>query len=260
MGHSRVTIQVFGGSPNYLQSMNGWPAALWWPSARWWLFIAFAHHRPWAAAVPFLALWVAAPAVALWISRVPQPSGISPLSPANAQAFRLISRRTWRYFETFASPEDHALPPDNFQETPNPAVARRTSPTNIGLYLLSTVCARDFGWLGTLETVERLEATLATMGQMEMFRGHFFNWYDTRDLHPLDPKYVSTVDSGNLAGHLLVLGNSCRELMEKSLAGPHLLAGLQDTCQLLRNALAKITDALMVPHRHAEATGAIANT
>ncbi len=209
--------------------------------------IAFLQHRAWAAAAPFFALWGVAPAVALWISRQPQPSGTRPLPPPEAQAFRLISRRTWRYFETFASREDRALPPDNFQETPNPVVAHRTSPTNIGLYLLSTVCARDFGWLGTVEAVERLEATLATLGQMEMFRGHFFNWYDTLDLHPLDPKYVSTVDSGNLAGHLLVLGNSCRELMQKSFAGPHLLAGMQDTCQLLRNALAKIT---VAPRTH----------
>ena len=154
----------------------------------------------------------------------------------------MIARRTWHFFEAFVSHEDHALPPDNFQETPKPVVAHRTSPTNIGLYLLSTVCARDFGWLGTLETVERLEATLATMSQMELFRGHFYNWYDTRDLHPLEPKYVSSVDSGNLAGHLLALGNSCRELMEKSSVGPHLLAGLQDTGRLLREALAKIAD------------------
>ena len=95
-------------------------------------------------------------------------------------------------------------------------MAHRTSPTNMGLYLLSTVAARDFGWLGTLEAVERMEATLATMHQLELFRGHFFNWYDTRDLRPLEPKYVSSVDSGNLAGHLLVLGNSCRELVQKS--------------------------------------------
>lgn len=208
---------------------------------------SFSHHGAWAVAAPFLILWVASPAVALWISREPLPSGTSPLPSADTQAFRLISRRTWRYFETFASQGDHALPPDNFQETPNPVVAHRTSPTNIGLYLLSTVCARDFGWQGTLETVERLEATLATMNQMELFRGHFFNWYDTRDLQPLNPRYVSTVDSGNLAGHLLALGNSCRELIEQSLAGPHLLAGLQDTCQLLRSALVKITD---LPRTH----------
>ena len=103
------------------------------------------------------------------------------------------------------------LPPDNFQEVPEPVVAHRTSPTNIGLYLLSIACARDFGWIGTLEAVERLEATLATMARMAKHRGHFFNWYDTRDLRPLDPQYVSSVDSGNLAGHLIALANACRE-------------------------------------------------
>jgi cyclic beta-1,2-glucan synthetase len=204
--------------------------------------LVFGHHQAWAAAAPFLVLWAAAPAVALWISRLPKSPGASPLPLADAQALRLISRRTWRFFEVFVSHQSHALPPDNFQETPNSVVAHRTSPTNIGLYLLSTVCARDFGWLGALETVERLEATLATMSQMELFRGHFYNWYDTCDLHPLEPKYVSSVDSGNLAGHLLALGNSCRELTEKSFAGPHLLAGLQDTGRLLRETIVKIAD------------------
>ncbi len=204
--------------------------------------LVLGRHQAWAVAAPFLVLWAAAPAIALWMSRVPKAAGASPLSSADAQALRLISRRTWRFFEVFVSRDDHALPPDNFQETPKPVVAHRTSPTNIGLYLLSTVCARDFGWLGTLETVERLEATLATLSQMELFRGHLYNWYDTSDLHPLEPRYVSSVDSGNLAGHLLALGNSCRELVEKSSLGPQLLAGLQDTGRLLREALAKIAD------------------
>ncbi len=103
------------------------------------------------------------------------------------------------------------LPPDNFQEDPTPAIAHRTSPTNIGLYLLSVVSARDFGWIGATQAIERLEATLATMNRMQRFRGHFYNWYDTRDLRVLDPKYVSSVDSGNLAGHLIALANACRE-------------------------------------------------
>jgi cyclic beta-1,2-glucan synthetase len=127
---------------------------------------------------------------------------------------RLIARRTWRFFETFVSGEDHFLPPENFQEEPKPVVAHRTSPTNVGMYLLSTVAARDFGWLSTSEALERIEATLATMRQLELYRGHLFNWYDTRDLHPLDPKYISSVDSGNLAGHLLVLSNSCGSLSQ----------------------------------------------
>ena len=84
------------------------------------------------------------------------------------------------------------LPPDNFQEDPKSVIAHRTSPTNLGLYLLSVIAARDFGWLGTLGALERLEGTFATMAKLERFRGHFYNWYDTSDLRALEPKYVSS--------------------------------------------------------------------
>jgi cyclic beta-1,2-glucan synthetase len=174
------------------------------------LAIAHRHHHAWLAAAPFIILWAIAPAIAREISFPPEFSGLGTVSATDASYLRLISRQTWRYFETFVTPADHSLPPDNFQETPHLVVAHRTSPTNIGLYLLSTISARDFGWMGTIETVERLEATLAAMSQMELFWGHYYNWYDTHDLRPLDPKYVSTVDSGNLAGHLLALANGAR--------------------------------------------------
>ncbi len=189
--------------------------------------VAVAVGRPqaWLAALLFIVPWMIAPAVARWISLPPQFPEVKPVSLADAQELRLIARRTWRFFETFVSMEDHALPPDNFQETPKPVVAHRTSPTNIGLYLLSTLAARDFGWLGTWETIERLEATIATMKQMERFRGHFYNWYDTRDLRPLEPKYVSSVDSGNLAGHLVALSNGCRELIQKVISRGGLALG-----------------------------------
>ncbi|MEC4889419.1 MAG: glucoamylase family protein [Nitrospira sp.] len=196
----------------------------------------------WAAAAPFLLLWVAAPAVARWVSLPPPQIGAEPVSPADARALRLIARRTWRFFETFVSSEDHALPPDNFQEDPKPVVAHRTSPTNIGLYLLSTLAARDLGWLGTVEAAERLDATLATMHRLERCHGHFYNWYDTRTLCPLDPKYVSSVDSGNLAGHLVAVSNGCRELIQSSSIDGNLLAGIDDAIQLLREALAEIPD------------------
>ena len=120
------------------------------------------------------------------------------------------------------------LPPDNFQETPEPVLAHRTSPTNLGLYLLSVVSARDFGWIGTLEAVGLLEATLSTMSGLECYRGHFYNWYDTRDLRPLDPKYVSAVDSGNLAGHLFALAGACREWRSSTLSDVSRLAGISD--------------------------------
>src|SRR4029077_13353334 len=106
-------------------------------------------------------------------------------------------------------------------------------------YLLSIVAARDFAWLGTLDAVEHLEATLGTMKRMELFRGHFYNWYDTHDLHPLDPKYVSSVDSGNLAGDLIVLGNGCRELVHKSMVEARMLTALKDTIVFLRESMAE---------------------
>jgi cyclic beta-1,2-glucan glucanotransferase len=154
----------------------------------------------------------------------------------------LIARRTWRFFDTFVGAEDHMLPPDNFQEDPKPVVAHRTSPTNLGLYLLSVIAARDFGWIGTLEMVERLEATLATMGGLERFRGHFYNWYDTRDFRPLDPKYVSSVDSGNLAGHLIALANACREIIGRPIAEVRRFDGVADAVALARLSLRELRD------------------
>ena len=193
-------------------------------------------------AAPFLILWVLSPAVARWASRPPPVAGFKPVSPADARLLRLIARRTWRFFERFVASEDHALPPDNFQEEPKPVVAHRTSPTNIGLYLLSVVTAHDFGWLGTLGTVERLDATLATMNGLERFRGHFYNWYDTHDLRPLEPKYVSSVDSGNLAGHLIALGNACREIIGRPVIAPVWRAGIEDALGLTRESLHALPD------------------
>jgi cyclic beta-1,2-glucan synthetase len=191
---------------------------------------------------PLAALWIASPAVARWISLSPRVADQLPVSEADAHTLRLTARRTWRFFETFVTSTDHMLPPDNFQEEPVPAVAHRTSPTNLGLYLLSVASARDFGWIGTRDAVERLEATLATMNGLARFRGHFYNWYDTSDLRPLDPKYVSSVDSGNLAGHLIALANACREWK----AGPHALplrlAGVADAVDLTRDEVAQLRD------------------
>ena len=189
----------------------------------------------WLWAGPLLLLWLLAPVVARLISLPPAPAKSVPLTTAEAQAFRLIARRTWSFFERFVGAEDHALPPDNFQEDPRPVVAHRTSPTNMGLYLLSVAAARDFGWLGTVDCVARLEETLRTMAGLERYRGHFYNWYDTRELRPLEPRYVSTVDSGNLAGHLLTLAECCRQLSERP-PESQLLSGLRDAVALIRES------------------------
>ncbi len=185
----------------------------------------------WLAA-PWLVLWVTAPVLARQIS-IPQAAHTgAELSAADATYLRLVARRTWRYFEQFVTADDHALPPDNFQETPLPILAQRTSPTNIGMYLLSSVCAVDFGWLGLLDWVERLEATLDALARLERHRGHFLNWYDTRTMLPLLPSYVSTVDSGNLAGHLLALANAIDSIIRRPLWGRERLAGVLDALQL----------------------------
>jgi cyclic beta-1,2-glucan synthetase len=206
------------------------------------LILALGRHSAFVAAAPFLAAWMLAPAVAQWISIAPESKEAVQLSDSEEQILRVTARKTWRFFFTFVSAADHALPPDNFQEDPKPVVAHRTSPTNIGLYLLSTLAAHDLGCIGTSETVERLEETLATMSRLELFRGHFYNWYDTSDLRPLDPRYISSVDSGNLAGHLLALSRGCRELLEKPFGAGQLLAGLQDCISILREPLTAITD------------------
>ena len=157
--------------------------------------------------------------------------------------FRLIARRTWRFFDTFVTAGTHYLPPDNFQEIPAPVIAPRTSPTNIGLALLSTVSAHDFGWLGLTEMAERLENTLATLDKLQKHQGHLFNWYDIHDLRPLDPLYVSTVDSGNLAGHLWTVANACRELSSKPLLSPQLIVGFEDVLALLRQIVTRFDEA-----------------
>ena len=196
----------------------------------------------WLLAVPLAALWIASPMVARWTS---QPSRIADrmnASTTDAQALRLIARRTWRFFETFVTAADNMLPPDNFQEDPVPALAHRTSPTNLGLYLLSTATARDFSWLGTTEAAERLEATLSTMGRLARFRGHFYNWYDTSDLRPLDPPYVSTVDSGNLAGHLIALANACGDWTARAPSPAQCLSGIADALDLAREATDQLRD------------------
>ncbi|MCB5190378.1 protein ndvB [Methylobacillus arboreus] len=190
----------------------------------------------WPLVLPFAMLWAMAPLLAFCASYPPSPENTEDIPEATAEALRLTARRTWRFFERFVTPLDNMLPPDNFQEEPAPAIAHRTSPTNIGLYLLSTVAARDFGWSGTMEAIERLEATLAVMRQLPKHRGHLFNWYGTLDLRVLEPPYVSSVDSGNLAGHLIALANACEEWTDTSKVA-HARSGMLDHLTLAREAL-----------------------
>jgi cyclic beta-1,2-glucan synthetase len=197
----------------------------------------WAGGHAWSIAFPFIALWLLSPALARWMSLPPRAHPADELGPGDVVVLRTVARRSWRFFETFVGPEDHALPPDNFQEDPRPVVAHRTSPTNMGLYLLSATSARDLGWIGTLDLADRLSDTLATMEQLERFRGHFYNWYDTRSLRPLDPRYVSTVDSGNLAGHLDVVATAIRERARGPLVDRRVGRGIDDALLLLAETI-----------------------
>jgi cyclic beta-1,2-glucan synthetase len=161
--------------------------------------------------LPFTLAWLAAPWAAKLMSKSPELAPSEVLTEQGEAELRTAARRTWRFFERYVNAQESHLPPDNFQETPQPVIAHRTSPTNIGLYLLSIVSAREFGWIGLADALQRLEDTLATIGRMEKYKGHLFNWYDTQDLRALDPRYVSTVDSGNLAGHFIALANACED-------------------------------------------------
>ncbi|MBA3889598.1 MAG: carbohydrate-binding protein, partial [Gemmatimonadaceae bacterium] len=157
---------------------------------------------------PLALLWGAAPAIAHAAS-LPRAERQRPLAaPLRAQALRYAEAH-WRYFDTFVTAETHWLAPDNVQEDPETAVAMRTSPTNIGLQLLAAVSAHDLGFISLEEMTVRLERVFATLERMRRHRGHFFNWYDLHDLHVLEPAYISTVDSGNLAGHLIALRQAC---------------------------------------------------
>ena len=192
-------------------------------------------------ALPIATLWIAAPAFARSVSFRPAGARREDLSAVNRSKLRLIARRTWLFFETFVNAENHDLPPDNFQEEPRPVVAHRTSPTNVGLYMLSAVSAHDFGWISVLDAAERLEQTLRALGQLERFKGHFYNWYDTRSLAVLEPRYVSSVDSGNLAGHLIAIASACREWTEVTGSNQAACDGIGDAITILKGTLPAAT-------------------
>ncbi len=176
--------------------------------------VSTAHPEALSVALPILLLWMAAPLFALVLSR-PAASRRASLGAADGEFLRSVARNTWRYFDTFMGATDHGLPADNVQFDGEPRIAHRTSPTNIGMGLLATLAAHDFGFLDTDALIAKLEAALATMERLDRFDGHLLNWYDTRTLAPLPPAYISTVDSGNLAGALVTLSVGLRTLAKE---------------------------------------------
>ena len=181
---------------------------------------------------PLLLAWLAGPLIAWWIS-LPYPSKAIPATAAEQRQLGRWARQTWHYFDSFAGEADHWLPPDHVQGDPPTTVASRTSPTNIGLALLSGLTAYDLGYLPAAAFLERTSHILQSMLLLERHRGHFYNWYNTRTLQPAEPRYVSSVDSGNLWGTLTVLSAGLEELRNRPLIPPRLFQGLQDTVEVI---------------------------
>jgi len=212
------------------------------------LLLPFISWPAFIIASPILSLWIVSPFIAWWIS-LPQQRKKASLSKQQNQYLQNLARKTWAFFENFMGPDDNWLPPDNYQENPEPRIAHRTSPTNIGLSLLSSLAAHDFGYLTTLQLLDRSQKTLSTMQTLERHKGHFLNWYHTQTLLPLHPRYVSTVDSGNLAACMLTFKEGLLSLHNLPVLREDLYNGLTDTINVLRekakepSAFQKIIDA-----------------
>ena len=193
---------------------------------------ASGHADMLVAACPWLVAWLLAPLIAWWIS-LPLPPRTVRLSGPEQQFLATAGRRTWRYFEEYVTAHTNWLPPDNVQMNGELVVAARTSPTNIAMGLLSDLAACDFGWCSVAQLVSRVGHTFDTLSSLERHRGHLFNWYDIHTLAPLSPRYVSTVDSGNFVGSILVLAGGLDELRDAAAVSPRLFAGLRDTLRVL---------------------------
>ena len=201
-------------------------------------FLVYFNPSAVDSATPILFLWLLAPAITWGLSKeeVEKKPG---LSHSQNLYLHKTARRTWSFFEQFVNANENWLPPDNFQEQPAPVIAHRTSPTNMGLALLANLAAYDFGYTSGLEMAERCNNTIQTMLKLERYEGHFYNWYDTISLVPLHPRYVSTVDSGNLAGHLLILRQGLLSLENEPILKQNFYEGLITVVRMIQENATK---------------------
>ena len=193
-------------------------------------------------ASPLLLLWFVAPELARWVSQ-PSRSREEQLRPDDRRKLRLLARRTWRFFDVFVGPNEQWLPIDNYQEEPREQTAHRTSPTNIGMMLLSTLAAYDLGYLGPSELSLRIRSAFESIKRLAHYQGHLLNWYETTNLQPLLPRYVSTVDSGNFAGCLVALEQGCRQVTGAPVLRAAAWEGLADSLDLLEEAVRPVSEA-----------------
>jgi cyclic beta-1,2-glucan synthetase len=198
--------------------------------------VAWVRPSGLVVAAPLLLSWFLAPEIARSVSQ-PVRACTEALGADDRKKLRLLARRTWRFFDTFVGPNDQWLPVDNYQAAPHEQTAHRTSPTNIGLMLLSTLSAYDFGYIGPSELSLRVRRAFESIARLSHYQGHLLNWYETKNLNPLLPRYVSTVDSGNFAGCLLSLSQGCKEVTTARVVRTEAWDGLGDSLDLLEEVV-----------------------
>ena len=202
------------------------------------VFLAFYLPEKLIIASPILLLWILAPFITWFLSK-PLEKLVTILSGSQNIFLQKLARKTWSFFEHFVTAQDNWLPPDNYQQQPLEQLAHRTSPTNIGLSLLASLNACEFGYITTSMFIDRTGKTIKSMQEMERYNGHFYNWYNTETLEPLTPKYISTVDSGNLTGHLLVLRQGLLAVPHQKIAVIKLFEGIRDTFNVLMDNISE---------------------
>lgn len=195
--------------------------------------VAYINPSALPLALPFCLLWASVPLIVYVIDRPIDKKKDAALTSVDKNELRLLARKTWRYFDDFVGPESHWLPPDNYQMALKVEIAPRTSPTNIGLWLLALLNAHDFKYLTSDAVIDKIVATTDQMKKMERFEGHLLNWYDTQTLNPLYPRYISTVDSGNLLACLWTLQEGVYEMIAAPLLATSTLEGIKDVCEIL---------------------------
>ncbi|MCH7411627.1 hypothetical protein MM239_19735 [Belliella sp. DSM 111904] len=186
--------------------------------------------------IPFFVLWFGSPFYAWYIS-LPLPKPQVELSDGDRSKLRLYARRTWAYFERFVNEKHGWLPPDNYQENPRLSETSRTSPTNIGLALVSTTTAYHLGYMTLGTFLQRQEDSMRAIVRLEKYRGHLFNWYATGSGRILQPSYISTVDSGNLAASLITVKEAVKEIMTSPGMYKNFHRGLKDTLSSIHSIL-----------------------
>ena len=200
-----------------------------------WVMISAPERLP--LVTPLYILWFSAPFLAREVSKPRKLAAAQELSIDENALIHQYGHRTWNYFSTFLNAENNFLIPDNFQEVPAPTVAKRTSPTNISLSMLTTISAYDLGFISSVKAAHLVANIFKGLAKLERYNGHFLNWYKTDTAESLHPRYVSMVDSGNMAGHLIALKSALFELKNKPVIGKQHIHHLQVMLDLVKSEL-----------------------